>query len=241
MHDYILYTKIRVLMKNIFITGGSRGIGKGLVEQFSKNHNVIFTARDKKQARIIVDSFEHDNADYVIMDVGENESVQNGVKNLKSKISSVDILINNAGILVPGLKHKINAIDTDIDTIMETFNINTVGVLRVCKAITPFMQPNSRIINISSGMGQLEGMGTGSLAYRLSKTALNAMTIVLSQELMVKKIKVNAICPGWVQTDMGGHDAALTVQESVESIKKFALDDNFPSGKFLRHGEVLPW
>ena len=202
---------------------------------------MIFTVRDENQARLIVDSFEHNNADYVIMDVGENESVQNGVKNLKSKISSVDILINNAGILIPGLKHKINAIDTDIDTIMETFNINTVGVLRVCKAITPFMQPNSRIINISSGMGQLEGMGTGSLAYRLSKTALNAMTIVLSQELMVKKIKVNAICPGWVQTDMGGHDAALTVQESVESIKKFALDGNFPSGKFLRHGEVLPW
>ena len=228
-------------MKNIFITGGNRGIGKGLVEQFSKSHNVIFTARNKKQAQIIVDSFEHDNADYVIMDVGENESVQNGVKNLKSKMSSVDILINNAGILIPGLKHKINAIDTDMDTIMETFNINTVGVLRVCKAITPFMQPNSRIINISSGMGQLKGMGTGSLAYRLSKTALNAMSIVLSQELMEKKIKVNAICPGWVKTDMGGYDAALTVQESAESIKKFALDNNFPNGKFLRHGEILPW
>ena len=228
-------------MKNIFITGGNRGIGKGLVEQFSKNHNVIFTVRNKNQGRMIVDSFEHDNADYVIMDVGENESVQNGVKNLKSKISSVDILINNAGILIPGLKHKINAIDTDLESIMETFNINTVGVLRVCKAITPFMQPNSRIINISSGMGQLEGMGTGSLAYRLSKTALNAMTIVLSQELMGKKIKVNSICPGWVKTDMGGYDAALTVQESAESIKKFALDDNFPNEKFLRHGEVLTW
>ena len=63
-------------MKNIFITGGSRGIGKGLVEQFSKNHKVIFTVRDKNQARLIVDSFEHNNADYVIMDVGENESVQ---------------------------------------------------------------------------------------------------------------------------------------------------------------------
>ena len=228
-------------MKNIFITGGNRGIGKGLVEQFSKNHNVIFTVRNENQGRMIVDSFEHDNADYVIMDVGENESVQNGVKNLKSKISSVDILINNAGILIPGLKHKINAIDTDLESIMETFNINTVGALRVCKAITPFMQPGSRIINISSGMGQLEGMGTGSLAYRLSKTALNAMTIVLSQELMGKKIKVNSICPGWVKTDMGGYDAALTVQESAESIKKFALDDNFPNGKFLRRGEVLPW
>ncbi len=228
-------------MKNIFITGGNRGIGKGLVEQFSKNHNVIFTARDTNQAQMIVDSLEHDNADYVIMDVGVNESVQNGVKNLKSKISSVDILINNAGILIPGLKHKISAIDTDLDSMMETFNINTIGVLRVCKALTPFMRTNSRIINISSGMGQLEGMGTGSLAYRLSKTALNAMTIVLSQELMEKKIKVNSICPGWVKTDMGGHDASLTIQESTENIMKFALDDNFPSGKFLRNGEVLPW
>ncbi len=103
------------------------------------------------------------------------------------------------------------------------------------------MPPKSRIINISSGMGQMEGMGTGSLAYRLSKSALNAMTIVLSQELMGKSIKVNAICPGWVQTDMGGYEATLTVKESAESIKKFTLSDNFPNGKFLRHGEELVW
>jgi len=103
------------------------------------------------------------------------------------------------------------------------------------------MQPTSRIINISSGMGQMEGMATGSIAYRLSKSALNALTIVLSQELSSKDIEVNAICPGWVQTDMGGYEATLTVKESVESIKKFALSDNFPNGKFLRHGELLPW
>jgi len=103
------------------------------------------------------------------------------------------------------------------------------------------MPPKSRIINISSGMGQMEGMGTGSLAYRLSKSALNAMTIVLSQELMAKSIKVNAICPGWVQTDMGGYEATLTIQESAESIKKFTLNDNFPNGKFFRHGEELSW
>ena len=90
-------------------------------------------------------------------------------------------------------------------------------------------------------MGQMEGMATGSIAYRLSKSALNALTIVLSQELLSKDIKVNAICPGWVQTDMGGYEANLTVSESVESIKKFALSDNFPNGKFLRHGEILPW
>ena len=228
-------------MKNIFITGGNRGIGRGLVEKFSKDHNVIFSARNKEKAQQINNELARNNIDYVIMDVGDNKSVQNGIKNLKSKINSVDVLINNAGILIPGLKHKIDAIDTDDDSIMETFNINTVGALRVCKAVIPLMPIKSRIINISSGMGQMEGMGTGSLAYRLSKSALNAMTIVLSQELMVKSIKVNAICPGWVQTDMGGYDATLTVHESAESIKNFTLSDNFPNGKFLRHGEELVW
>ena len=228
-------------MKNIFITGGNRGIGRGLVEKFSKDHNVIFSSRNKEKAQLIINELASNNIDYVIMDVSDNESVQNGIKNLKSKINSVDVLINNAGILIPGLKHKIDAIDTDDDSIMETFNINTVGALRVCKAVIPLMPPKSRIINISSGMGQMEGMGTGSLAYRLSKSALNAMTIVLSQELMAKSIKVNAICPGWVQTDMGGYDATLTIQESAESIKKFSLSDNFPNGKFLRHGEELAW
>ena len=228
-------------MKNIFITGGNRGIGKGLVKEFSKDNNVIFSARNTEKAQLIIDTLGGKNIDHVIMDVGDSESVQKGIKNLKSRITSVDVLINNAGILIPGLKHKIDAIDTDDDSIMKTFNINTVGALRVCKAVTPLMPPKSRIINISSGMGQMEGMGTGSLAYRLSKSALNAMTIVLSQELMGKSIKVNAICPGWVQTDMGGYEATLTVKESAESIKKFTLSDNFPNGKFLRHGEELVW
>tara|TARA_B100000902_G_C27184962_1_gene850843 strand:+ start:441 stop:1127 length:687 start_codon:yes stop_codon:yes gene_type:complete len=228
-------------MKNIFITGGNRGIGKGIVEEFSKDNNVIFSARNTEKAQLIIDTLGGKNIDHVIMDVGDSESVQNGIKNLKSRITSVDVLINNAGILIPGLKHKIDAIDTDDDSIMKTFNINTVGALRVCKAVIPLMPPKSRIINISSGMGQMEGMGTGSLAYRLSKSALNAMTIVLSQELMGKSIKVNAICPGWVQTDMGGYEATLTVKESAESIKKFTLSDNFPNGKFLRHGEELVW
>ena len=228
-------------MKNIFITGGNRGIGKGLVKEFSKDNNVIFSARNTEKAQLIIDTLGGKNIDHVIMDVGDSESVQKGIKNLKSRITSVDVLINNAGILIPGLKHKIDAIDTDDDSIMKTFNINTVGALRVCKAVIPLMPPKSRIINISSGMGQMEGMGTGSLAYRLSKSALNAMTIVLSQELIGKSIKVNAICPGWVQTDMGGYEATLTVKESAESIKKFTLSDNFPNGRFLRHGEELVW
>ena len=228
-------------MKNIFITGGNRGIGKGLVEIFSENNKVFFSARDKQKANSVIESIGNENIDYVIMDVADERNVLNGIESLKEKTGSIDILINNAGILIPGLKHKIDAVETDDESILKTFNINTVGVLRVCKAVLPMMQPTSRIINISSGMGQMEGMATGSIAYRLSKSALNALTIVLSQELSSRDIKVNAICPGWVQTDMGGYEATLTVKESVESIKKFALSDNFPNGKFLRHGEILPW
>ena len=228
-------------MKNIFITGGNRGIGKGLVEIFSENNKVFFSARDKQKAKSVIESIGNENIDYVIMDVADERNVLNGIESLKEKTDSIDILINNAGILIPGLRHKIDAVETDDESILKTFNINTVGVLRVCKAVLPMMQPKSRIINISSGMGQLEGMATGSIAYRLSKSALNALTIVLSQELSSKDIEVNAICPGWVQTDMGGYEATLTVKESVESIKKFALSDNFPNGKFLRHGQILPW
>ena len=228
-------------MKNIFITGGNRGIGKGLVEIFSKDSKVFFSARDEHKAKSVIDSIGNENIDYVIMDVADERNVLNGIDSLKEKTDSIDILTNNAGILIPGLRHKIDAVETDDESILKTFNINTVGVLRVCKAVLPMMQPTSRIINISSGMGQMEGMATGSIAYRLSKSALNALTIVLSQELSSKDIKVNAICPGWVQTDMGGYEATLTVKESVESIKKFALSDDFPNGKFLRHGEILPW
>ena len=228
-------------MKNILITGGNRGIGKGLVEIFSKDNKVFFTSRDKQKAESVLDVIGNENIDYVIMDVASEDSVARGFQSLKEKTSSIDILINNAGILIPGLKHKVDAIDTDDASILKTFNVNTVGVLRVCKAVLPIMPKQSRIINISSGMGQMNGMSTGSIAYRLSKSALNALSIVLSQELSNRHIKVNAICPGWVQTDMGGYDATLTVKESVKSIKNFALNGNFPNGKFLRHGEILPW
>ena len=228
-------------MKNVLITGGNRGIGRGLVEVFAQNHNVFFTSRNKEKGDSVLSDIKGDNIDFVIMDVADNQSVQNGIDSLRKKTDSIDILINNAGILIPGLKFKIDALDTDDDSILKTFNINTLGVLRVCKHVVPMMPTSSRILNISSGMGQMEGMSTGSLAYRLSKSALNTLTIVLSQEIESKNISVNAICPGWVQTDMGGMEATLSIKESAKSILKFSLSSNFPTGKFLRHGEELPW
>ena len=225
--------------QNIFITGGNRGIGLGLLKGLSSSNNVIFSVRDKAKGEKTLEKLKNLDADYVVMDVDDTNSIEVATGELKNKISTLDILFNNAGILLK--EYNVDAVDTPETSILKTFNTNTLGVLRVSRSVIPLMKNGGRIINVSSGMGQLEDMESGSIAYRLSKTALNALSKVMSNELSSKNIKVNAICPGWVQTDMGGSSANLTVKESTDRIIKFALEDNFPNGKFLQHGEVIPW
>jgi NAD(P)-dependent dehydrogenase (short-subunit alcohol dehydrogenase family) len=229
--------------KNIIITGGNKGIGFGLVKKLSEKHNIIFTVRSEEKGQETLNSLLNVNKTpkYVVMDVTSSSSVNEGFEMISKSIQSVDILINNAGILIPGLKYNISAIETNEDDILKTFNTNTMGVLRVIRSSVPLMEKGSMILNISSGMGQLDDMGTGSTAYRLSKTALNALTVILASELKSKNISVNAICPGWVQTDMGGKNAELTVGQSVKKIIEFIFSNSIPTGKFLRHGKILRW
>ena len=227
--------------QNIVITGGNRGIGYGLLKILSDKHNVIITVRDNKKGQSTVAELGHskNKINYVVMDVDNSDSVMRAADDIKQKFNNVDLLINNAGIFIK--EYQLPAIETSEDSILKTFNTNTLGVLRVCKSIVPLMVNGSRIINISSGMGQLDEMNSGSTAYRISKTALNALTKILSNELLSMGIKVNTICPGWVNTDMGGENATLTIEESTSQIVAFALRDNFPNGQFLRHGEIIPW
>ena len=227
--------------KNIVITGGNRGIGNGLLKIFSEEHNVVITVRDKEKGEQAIQELKGlDNIlDYVVMDVDSNEMILNGREEIKEKLGHVDLLINNAGIFIK--EHDLQAIETSDETILKTFNTNTLGVLRMCKSIVPIMPNGGRIINISSGMGQLDDMESGFTAYRLSKTSLNSLTKILSKELNNLGIKVNTICPGWVRTDMGGENATLSIKESASHIFTFALNDEFPNGQFLRHGKRIPW
>ena len=227
--------------QNIVITGGNRGIGYGLLKILSDKHNVIITVRDNKKGQSTIAELGHskNEINYVVMDVDNSDSVMRAADDIKQKFNNVDLLINNAGILIK--EYQLPAMETSEDSILKTFNTNTLGVLRVCISIVPLMVNGSRIINISSGMGQLDEMNSGSTAYRISKTALNALTKILSNELLSMGIKVNTICPGWVKTDMGGENATLTIEESTTQIVAFALRDNFPNGQFLRHGEIIPW
>ena len=225
--------------KNIFITGGNRGIGKGLVKLLGKDNNIVFSVRDIKKGEDTLKELKEVKAKYVLLDVNDSKSIQNAKEKIEMNMDQIDLLFNNAGILIP--EYEVPAFETSEDSILKTFETNTLGPLRVIKSLLNLIPKGGRIVNISSGMGQLDDMEGGSLAYRLSKTSLNALTKILSIELEDRGIKINAICPGWVQTDMGGHNATLTVQESVEKIAEFALNKNFPNGKFLRHGAVLPW
>ena len=125
---------------------------------------------------------------------------------------------------------------------MEIFNTNTLGAVRLIQALGPLMKPNGRIVNVSSGMGQLSDMDSRVLGYRLSKTALNAVTRVFSRELEKQNIKVNSVCPGWVQTDMGGPNATRTPAEGAASVLWAArLGPDGPSGGFFRDGKEIPW
>ena len=227
--------------QNIVITGGNRGIGYGLLKILSDKHNVIITVRENKKGQNTIAELGHskNEINYVVMDVDNSDSVLRAADDIKQRFNNIDLLINNAGIFIK--EYQLPAIETSEDSILKTFNTNTLGVLRVCKSIVPLMGNGSRIINISSGMGQLDEMNSGSTAYRISKTALNALTKILSNELLSMGIKVNTICPGWVKTDMGGENATLTIEESTTQIVAFALRDNFPNGQFLRHGEIIPW
>ena len=225
--------------KNIFITGGNRGIGKGLVKLLGKDNNIVFSVRDIKKGENTLKELKEVKAKYVLLDVNDIKSIHNAKQEIKMNMDHIDLLFNNAGILIP--EYEVPAYETTEDSILKTFETNTLWPLRVIKSLLNIIPKGGRIVNISSGMGQLDDMEGGSLAYRLSKTSLNALTKILSIELKDRGIKINAICPGWVQTDMGGRNATLSVRESVEKIADFALNKKFPNGKFLRHGEVLPW
>ena len=150
------------------------------------------------------------------------------------------MLINNAGILIP---NDDVASQTDIDILRQTLETNVVSVLAMSQAMIPLMKKHGgKIINVSSDLSSLHNMDTGYVAYRISKTGLNAITRVLAAELAGSKIKVNSMTPGWVRTDMGGEAAPRSVEEGADTIVWLAtLPEDGPTGGFFRDRTPHPW
>jgi NAD(P)-dependent dehydrogenase (short-subunit alcohol dehydrogenase family) len=150
-------------------------------------------------------------------------------------------LVNNAGRIYGGYGRSLAETPTDI--VAEAFNNNALGAMRMIARALPLMQRNGygRIVNVSTGMAGLAEMGTGAAPYRISKTALNAITRIASGEAG-KNIKVNSVCPGWVRTDMGGAEATRSLEEGAAGIGWAAtLPDSGPSGGFFRDGKPISW
>ncbi len=229
------------------VTGAYRGLGFETCRQLAvKGHTVILTARREEEGRAATDRLRKEGLDvsFHLLDVKDEESIEQLTAFIRDTFGRLDVLVNNAGIFpdpAPG-SGRDSALVARLETIRLGLETNTLAPLRLCQALIPIMQGHGRVVNISSGMGQLSEMNGGCPGYRLSKTALNAVTRILADELQNTGIKINSVCPGWVRTDMGGPEATLTVEQGASGIVWAAtLPDDGPSGGFFRNGEAIPW
>jgi len=225
------------------VSGANRGIGFEVCKQLAgRGFKVILTARDPAKGKAASEQLKKQGLDVVFhqLDPTDGHSIEDLAQFLKEKFGKLDVLVNNAGVLLPEDK---GAIDVDLDTVRKTFEVNVVAALALSQAMIPLMRKNGgKIINISSTMACLSEMDGGYPAYRISKTALNALTRVLAAELAGSGIQVNSMSPGWVRTDMGGTSAPLSVQQGADTVTWLAtLPDDGPTGGFFRERKPIAW
>lgn len=220
-------------MRIAVITGAAKGLGLETAQQLSKlGLRVILTGRDDtglaKAAKGIQD------AEWHRLDVADATSVATIFDWLGQRHGRLDVLVNNAGRVYGG--HAATVVETDANTVLEAIQNNAIGAFRMMQRAFPMMAQGGygRIVNVSSGMGALTDMGSGAVPYRTSKTTLNALTLLAAQEAP-KGVKVNAVCPGWVRTDMGGPNATRDVETGARGIVWAAtLPESGPTGRFFR-------
>jgi len=240
---------ILLLMKTIFITGCSRGLGLEFTKQFlEKGDKVIASCRTPAKATTLQKLKQHYPATLLIvkLDVTNEEDRDAAFKQIQEEFSSIDILINNAGIKSGDEKNLYPLGDVHKEDFMKVLEINTVAPLLLSEKFLPLLEgsTNAKIVNISSKNGSIaERNQGGKYSYCASKAALNMISKILSNDLREKGITVLAIEPGWIQTDMGGPDAPITPEEPISKIiyliESIEISE---TGKFLtRNGDELPW
>ncbi|TGK04866.1 SDR family NAD(P)-dependent oxidoreductase [Leptospira semungkisensis] len=229
--------------KIAIVTGASRGIGEEVSKELAKEGvHIVCVSRKKEDSQKTVDFILKNggSAEAFALDVSDPSAIQEFLSTVISKFPRIDILVNNAGIYLD----KGSIQDTTLEMLQGTLNVNLIGPFLLSQKILSQMKKNGygRIVNVSSGMGQLYDMSSGYAAYRISKTALSALTRILHAEAGSPNIKINSVCPGWVRTDMGGPGASRSVEKGAETIVWAALlNEKGPSGVFLRDKKEIPW
>ncbi len=230
-------------MKIAVVTGANRGLGKEVVRQLARaGHRVVLTSRTASGAEV-AESYRARGLDvaYHQLDVTDGQSIGELTDFLRDRFKTIDVLINNAGIHYDTYQ---STLDADFSIVEEAFAVNTLGPWRLSQALYPLLRKGGggRIVNVSSASGSFVDSWPGTPAYAITKAALNMLTVKLAADTRADGILVNAVCPGWVRTDMGGQDAPRDVAEGARSILWAALlEDDGPTGGFFRDGQAMPW
>ena len=230
--------------KTAVVTGANRGLGLETCRQLArKGYQVILTSRDPGDGGRAAEMLNIEGAQvtYHPLDVTSADSIQRLYEFVSRKYGAADILVNNAGVY---LNEDRNVLQVSMEVMELTLQTNTLGALRLCQVFIPEMveQNYGRVVNVSSRMGEIRGMSRHNASYRLSKLALNGLTLMLADAVHGKNVLVNAVCPGWVRTDMGGPGAPRSLATGAESIVWAAtLPDGGPNGGFFRDGKVIDW
>ena len=227
------------------VTGANRGLGFETSRQLlAKGLRVVLAARDEaaleRAHRRLADP-DRLRAMTVQMDVTSVESITAALQRVTDLVGSVDVLVNNAAVL---LAENDDVLSISAEAYRRTLETNVLGVIEACRAFVPAMARAGygRVVNVSSGAGQLATMSSYAPAYSISKTAVNAFTRILADTYRAQGVLVNAVDPGWVRTDMGGPSAPRSPQQGADTIVWLAtLPDGGPSGGFFRDRRAIDW
>ena len=229
--------------KIALVTGGNRGIGFAITQGLlAFGYQVIITSRSLDKAKQAAEKLRSLGKVIPIeLDVADDNSINKALESLQQQINQLDVLINNAGIYPD---EGVNILTIDRELLVTTLNTNTFGAIRMVQAFLPLLKKSqdARVIGVSSGFGEIDGLSADYPSYCLSKLALNGATIMLAQALRSEKIAVNAICPGWVKTDMGGDSAPRTPKQGADTAIWLATDaPREETGKYWRDRKVISY
>jgi NAD(P)-dependent dehydrogenase (short-subunit alcohol dehydrogenase family) len=225
------------------VTGANRGIGLEVVRQLAeRGDQVVLTSRNVDAGRAAAEGFARQGlaVEHQRLDVTDPDDAARLGQHVGDRYGRLDVLVNNAAIHYDTWQQARSA---DLGVVREAFETNLFGLWQVTEALVPLIEASGhgRIVNVSSEAGSLASMGGGIPAYRTSKAALNALTRTLAAELRSEGILVNAICPGWTATDMGGGGGRPIAAGAASVVWGVTLPDDGPTGGFFRDGAPVPW
>ena len=223
------------------VTGANRGIGREVCRQLAeRGFLTVLGSRDTEKGARAARDLGLENVVAQTLDVSDDGSVGAFAEWLDADQGRCDVLVNNAAV---DYDTDQRAASADLARVRADLDTNLFGAWRTTQALLPLLRRSdrARVVNVSSGAGSLSDMSGGTPAYKVSKVALNALTLMLATELRGHGILVNSVCPGWVATDMGGGGGRPVADGAAGIVWAATLPDDGPTGGFFRDGRPVPW